>query len=75
MRRLIVGATVVLTLTVTPAAWAQHPSENRNEQGFGGGPHCHVNNHSGNPAFPSHTAHVHAGGDVFTADEDCDGSI
>ena len=76
MRRLIVGACVALVMGMTPVASAQHPSEIRNEQGFGGGPHCHINNNSGNPAYPSHTAHVanlSAGGDVFTADPDCDG--
>ena len=54
-------------------------STGRNEAGFGGGPHCHVlvANQGHGPftirVFPSHTAHVHAGNDVFNADLDCDG--
>jgi hypothetical protein len=57
-------------------------SEGRNDAGFGGGPHCHVNEVAGEhghfdvvPAFPSHTAHEASGlpSDVFAADPDCDG--
>jgi len=58
-------------------------STGRNDAGFGGGPHCHVNAIASehNPVvdfvevFPSHTAHVHSGlpGDVFQADPNCDG--
>lgn len=59
--------------SVTPTAWSQHSSEDRNDRGFGEGPHCHVNQQSDEAAYPSHKAHVHAGGDVFVADPDCDG--
>lgn len=58
-------------------------STGRNDAGFGGGPHCHVNVIASehNPVvefvevFPSHTAHVHTGlpGEVFQADPNCDG--
>ena len=66
MRKSIVGLTAVLVLGITSAAYG-HPSENRSEQGFGGGPHCHINLRSGNFAFPSHTAHIATGlqGGVF----------
>ena len=41
-------------------------STGRNEQGFGGGPHCHVNVQANGPftvqAFPSHMGHVSSGG-------------
>jgi hypothetical protein len=60
MRRSIVGLTAVLVLGITSAAYG-HPSENRAEQGFGGGPHCHINLESGAFAFPSHTAHLATG--------------
>jgi hypothetical protein len=55
-------------------------STERNEAGFGGGPHCHVlvANEGHGPftirVFPSHTGHAHAGNDVFSADLDCDGT-
>ena len=61
MRKSIVGLTAVLVMGITSAAYGQHPSENRAEQGFGGGPHCHINLQSGNFAFPSHRAHVASG--------------
>ena len=75
MRRVMVAVMTVALMGIAPAAVAQHPSENRNEQGFGGGPHCHVVAASPqqNPAYPSHTGHVHAGNDIFNADLDCDG--
>lgn len=66
---LIAGClTLVLALALTPAAFG-HPSENRAEQAFFGGPHCHINQHSGKLAFPSHKAHIVTGldGRVFTA--------
>jgi hypothetical protein len=67
MRKSIVGLTAVLVLGLTSAA-SGHPSENRAEQGFGGGPHCHFNVKSENFAFPSHTAHLASGpGNVFNA--------
>jgi hypothetical protein len=67
MRKSIAGVAAVLVLGLTSAAYG-HPSENRNEQAFHGGPHCHVNVHSGNFAFPSHMAHLASGpGNVFNA--------
>jgi hypothetical protein len=69
MRKLIVGLSVVIGLALTPTA-SGHPSENRNDRAFHGGPHCHTNQHSGHSAFPSHRAHESAGGDVFAA-TDC----
>jgi hypothetical protein len=67
MRKPIVGLTAVLVLGLTSAA-AGHPSENRNETAFHSGPHCHVNVHSGNFAFPSHMAHLASTpGKVFNA--------
>lgn len=77
MRKLIaiVCLSAALMLGITASA-SGHPSENRAEPGFGGGPHCHINTMSGKFAFPSHTAHVATGieGRVFTAvipDEAC----
>ncbi len=74
MRKAAVVAATVLVLGAAPSA-AAHPSEGRNEHGFGEGPHCHVLvvNNNGNPAYPSHTGHTHAGNDIFNADPDCDG--
>jgi hypothetical protein len=60
MRKFIVGLTAVLVLAFTSAA-SGHPSENRAEQAFFGGPHCHINQQSGNFAFPSHMAHISTG--------------
>jgi hypothetical protein len=60
MRKLIVAAVAVLSLTLAPAAWG-HPSENRADQSVFGGPHCHINQQSGNFAFPSHRAHIATG--------------
>ena len=60
MRKLIAGLTVLLALALTPAA-SGHPSENRAEQAFFGGPHCHINQQSGKFAFPSHRAHIVTG--------------
>ena len=68
MRKVMVGLTAASMLAFAPAASA-HPSENRAEQGFGGGPHCHINQQSGNFAFPSHRAHEATGldGRIFVA--------
>jgi hypothetical protein len=60
MRKFIVALTAVLALAFASAA-SGHPSENRAEQAFFGGPHCHVNQQSGNFAFPSHRAHIATG--------------
>ena len=69
MRKPIVALTAVLVLGVASGAYG-HPSENRNETAFHGGPHCHVNVHSDNFAFPSHMAHLASGpGNVFNAVE------
>ena len=59
MRRLAV-AVVVAGALLLPATVSAHPSENRNINGFGGGPHCHLNLESANTsfAFPSHMAHA-----------------
>jgi hypothetical protein len=86
MRKILATVAVGALLLggASPALADPHPSEGatsegRNEQGFGGGPHCHVlieNNtpFDSTPAFPSHTAHVASGfGHVFDADPDCDG--
>jgi hypothetical protein len=67
MRKSVAGLTAVLVLGLTSAA-SGHPSENRNERAFHGGPHCHTNVHSEKPAFPSHRAHLASGpGNVFNA--------
>ena len=73
MRKAVAVTVFAVVLGVAPSA-AAHPSEGRNENGFGGGPHCHVvvANDRRNPAYPSHTAHTHTDG-VFAADRDCDG--
>lgn len=60
MRKTIGAIAAVLALALAPAASA-HPSENRAEQAFFGGPHCHINQHSGNFAYPSHRAHIATG--------------
>jgi hypothetical protein len=72
MRMSIAIAVCAAALSVTPAAFT-HPSENRNPNGFGGGPHCHivVVAPTDPAAYPSHTGHVHAGNDIFNADPDC----
>lgn len=59
MRRLAIALTLIGVLAF-PAAASAHPSENRAEQGFGGGPHCHLVLAAGEGmrAYPSHTAHV-----------------
>jgi hypothetical protein len=60
MHKATVALAAFAVLAFTPAATG-HPSENRAEQGFFFGPHCHINQHSGNFAFPSHRAHVATG--------------
>ena len=59
MRKLSL-AVAIAGLLLLPAATSAHPSENRNINGFGGGPHCHFNLESANASFayPSHTAHA-----------------
>jgi len=57
MKRLVI-ALMLLGALAFPAAAAAHPSENRNPEGFGGGPHCHINLMSGHFTYPSHTAHA-----------------
>ena len=58
-------------------------SEGRNPNGFGGGPHCHVQVIAGQHqdqfdtivVYPSHRGHEASGlpATVFQADPDCDG--
>ncbi|HEX6228907.1 MAG TPA: hypothetical protein VFZ41_05525 [Solirubrobacterales bacterium] len=60
MRKLIVALTAAVVLALAPAA-SGHPSENRAEKAFFGGPHCHINLQSGHFAFPSHRAHIVTG--------------
>ena len=59
MKRLGI-ALAVMGVLAFPAAASAHPSENRADQGFGGGPHCHFVLAAGEDAraYPSHTAHV-----------------
>jgi hypothetical protein len=91
MRRFIIALVPALLMfaTAVPAFADNQPSnggssEGRNEAGFGGGPHCHVNlvatekqdNFDFIAVYPSHTAHAHTGlpTGVFQADPDCDGT-
>jgi len=60
MRKLIVGLVAAFALAFAPMA-SGHPSENRADQSVFGGPHCHINQHSGKFAFPSHRAHIATG--------------
>jgi hypothetical protein len=60
MRKLVVAVVATAGLAIAPTA-SGHPSENRAETAFHGGPHCHINQLSGNFAFPSHRAHVATG--------------
>jgi len=60
MRKVVIGLTVLFVVAFAPTA-SGHPSENRAEPAFFGGPHCHINQQSGNFAFPSHRAHVATG--------------
>lgn len=68
MRKVIttIGLITVFMLVLSSVALA-HPSENRAERAFFGGPHCHTNLMSGNFAFPSHKAHEMTGDRVFAA--------
>ena len=62
MKRLAIVAGLVAALAAPATVSAAHPSENRAEPGFGGGPHCHVNLMSGASVYPSHRAHEATGG-------------
>jgi hypothetical protein len=69
MRRLAITLAISAML-LFPAAVAAHPSENRNEVAFHGGPHCHFLFRNGVTVFPSHMAHakqlsLKANGTVF----------
>ena len=73
MRKLAMAAMLGAMLAL-PAAAAAHPSENRNDNGFGGGPHCHfvTAGPTDSRAYPSHTAHANQlarkpNGTVFVA--------
>ena len=70
MRKLIVGLVAGCALIAAPVA-SGHPSENRADQSTFGGPHCHINQLSGNFAFPSHMAHIATGTpvNIFAATE------
>jgi hypothetical protein len=50
----------LMGMLALPAVASAHPSENRAEQGFGGGPHCHfiLPAGEGMRTYPSHTAHM-----------------
>lgn len=58
MKRLALALTLFGALAV-PASVSAHPSENRNPNGFGSGPHCHfvLTAPAGTRAYPSHQAH------------------
>ena len=86
--KLIAAATLTLGMIAMPAvalaADDNQPSQGehstgRNDEGFGGGPHCHVNVRAGGPftvqAFPSHMGHLSSGiaEGPFVADPNCDG--
>jgi hypothetical protein len=87
MRRIVLALIPALLLmaVAAPAMAQTHPSngassEGRNDAGFGGGPHCHVNTRANAPfdfvpAFPSHQGHVSSGtaDGPFVADPNCDG--
>ena len=60
MRKAALTVVAAAALAFAPAAYG-HPSENRAETAFHGGPHCHINQLSGNFAFPSHRAHIATG--------------
>jgi hypothetical protein len=59
MKKLATLVTLIGALAL-PTAVSAHPSENRADQGFGGGPHCHfvLSASEDSRAYPSHTAHV-----------------
>ncbi|HEX5859868.1 MAG TPA: hypothetical protein VFY91_17305 [Microbacterium sp.] len=60
MRKVALTVVAAAALALAPAAYG-HPSENRAETAFHGGPHCHINQLSDHFAFPSHRAHVATG--------------
>ena len=86
---LIAAAALSLGVLAAPSsafAAVNQPSQGehstvRNDEGFGGGPHCHVLRDShGAPVewirvFPSHQGHASSGtaDGPFLADPDCDG--
>ena len=89
MRRIVLALvpSLLLLALAGPAMADSQPSNGvsstgRNDAGFGGGPHCHINTiASGNAPFefvvvyPSHQAHVSSGlgAGPFAADPNCDG--
>jgi hypothetical protein len=78
---------LLIFATAAPAMADPHPSNGesstgRNEQGFGEGPHCHINTRASEHSphdfirtFPSHQGHASSGlGEgPFAADPNCDG--
>ena len=71
MRRLATTLALAAALAF-PVAASAYPGEQRADQGFGGGPHCHMNTKSGHLVFPSHKGHLaqinhRPGGPVFSA--------
>jgi hypothetical protein len=91
MKHMLIAATAVAlgAIAAPSAVLAQdnqpgegETSTGRNDEGFGGGPHCHllaVEQADGHftfvRVFPSHTGHAHSGGSdgPLVADADCDG--
>ena len=85
MRRLLIAvfvAGLALAGGASTAGAENQPGQGehstvRNPNGFGEGPHCHVQVVADGTftvrVFPSHTGHTHAGNDIFNADPDCDG--
>lgn len=90
MRRIVLACLpTVLTFAVAGAVFADTQPTNgdastgRNDAGFGGGPHCHINTIASEhneqvdfiAVYPSHTGHVSSGlGEgPFAADPNCDG--
>ena len=89
MRKLALALVpTLLALAIAAPAMADgHPSNGetstgRNDAGFGGGPHCHINTTASGHApfdfvlvYPSHQGHASSGfGEgPFTADPNCDG--
>lgn len=85
----VIAAAGLLAATGAGAALADtqptggYASTGRNDKGFGGGPHCHIQviateRSAGDrmiAVFPSHTAHAQTGlpSRVFVADPNCDG--
>ena len=81
----IVVAMLLLMIGLAPMAWgANQPgngetSTDRDEAGFGGGPHCHVMTVDSAQeqftirVFPSHTGHASSNAGTMAADLNCDG--